>query len=335
MSQKLGPPFTISVRSADYLAKIVESVTRLDLSTAFRLDIRLHRENRVRSIYSSLAIEGNQLTLAEVSDVLNGQPVWGRPVDIQEVKNAHEAYERLLTFDPYDVADFLTAHRLLTRGLIAESGRFRRGDVAVFEGDTPVHTGARPQFVPSLIADLFAWARESELHPVLLSAVVHCEIETIHPFADGNGRIGRLWQTLFLARWNEVFASLPMESVVFKNRPQYYESLRSSQRDNDATGFIEFTLRTILDAIQDVLVAYGTTGPTTAYVGVDVGANVGVTEAILLLLRAEPMLSAAAIADRLGKTSRTIERHLAALKAGGALRREGSAKKGRWVVVER
>lgn len=329
MSQTPGPPFAISVRAADHLAKIVESITRLELGTDFRLDIRLHRENRVRSIYSSLAIEGNRLSLAQVSDVLNGQPVWGRPADIQEVRNAHDAYDRLLTLDPHRIEDFLTAHRLMTQGLIKESGVFRSGDVAVYEGSVPVHTGARPQFVPGLIGELFAWARASDLHPVLLSAVVHCEIETVHPFADGNGRLGRLWQTLILARWNEVFASLPMESVVFENRPQYYQALRSSQRDNDATEFIEFSLGSILDAIEEVLVAYGGTD-----VGVNVGVNVGVDDALLALLRTEPTLSAAAMAGRLGKTPRTVERHLARLKAAGRVRREGSAKAGRWLVID-
>lgn len=328
MSQTPGPPFTISVRAADRLAKIVESITRLELGTDFRLDIRLHRQNRVRSIHSSLAIEGNQLSLAQVSDVLNRQPVWGRPADIQEVKNAHDAYDQLMTFDPYEVDDFLTAHRLMTQGLIKEAGQFRSGDVAVFEGDALIHAGARPQFVPGLIRELFAWARDSDLHPVLLSAIVHCEIETIHPFADGNGRIGRLWQTLILAGWNEVFASLPMESVVFKDRPQYYQALRSSQRDNDATTFIEFSLGAIHDAIEEVLVTYGDIN-----VGPNVGRNVGVGDAVLRLLRDDPTLSAAAIGDRLGKTSRTVERHLAQLKAAGLIRREGSAKSGRWVVV--
>ncbi len=328
-----GPPFTITVQAADHLARIVESITRLDFGTDFRLDLRLHRENRVRSIHSSLAIEGNHLSLEEVSAVLDGRAVWGRPSDIHEVKNAHAAYAQLRTFDPYDVDDFLAAHRLMTQGLIREAGVFRSGDVAVYAGDAPVHVGARPQFVPGLVSDLFAWARETDVHPVLRSAIVHCEVETIHPFADGNGRLGRLWQTLILASWNETFASLPMESVVFENRPAYYQALRSSQRDNDATAFIEFSLGTVRDAIDEALVTYDAGGRAGADVGANVGEGVGVSAAVLVLLRAEPTLSAAALASRLGKTSRTIERHLAELKASGVLRREGSAKKGRWVVT--
>lgn len=177
--------------------------------------------------------------------------------------------------------------------------------------------------------------RTSELHPVLRSAVVHCEIETIHPFADGNGRLGRLWQTLILARWNQAFASLPMEAVVFANRPQYYEALRTSQRDNDATAFVEFSLGSILATIEEVLVTYGTSS-TSGGVGVNVGASVGakLPEAVLALLRRTPDLTAAAIADVLGKSVRTIERHLKSLQESGRLRREGPDKTGHWVVID-
>ncbi|MFZ2503567.1 MAG: Fic family protein [Nocardioides sp.] len=337
MSQLPGPPFTISLKAADSLAKIVESVTRLDLGTDFRLDVRLHRQHQVQAIYSSLAIEGNLLSAAEVSDVLNGRPVWGRPADIQEVKKAHAAYSQLLAFDPYNVEDLLTAHGLMTEGLIREAGQFRGGDVAVFDGEVPVHAGARPTFVPGLVVDLFDWARESDLHPVLRSAIVHCELETIHPFADGNGRIGRLWQTLILARWNDVFASLPMESVIFSNRPHYYQALRSAQRDNDATVFIEFSLRAILRAIDDVLVTYG--ARHSASVGATDGGRSGgrrsaqrVADAILKALRDDPRLTTAELSDLLGVSPRTVDRHVSTLKASGQLRREGSTKAGRWVV---
>ena len=244
------PPYTITEKAADYLAKIVETVTRLEFGTGFKRDIKLHRENRVRTIYSSLAIEGNALTLGEVTAVIEGKVVAGKQADIKEVKNAYEAYDKVMTFDPYSVKDFLKAHKLMTEGLVEETGKIRSGDVGVFNGDTAIHIGARPQFVLGLIDDLLGWARESELHPVLKSAILHYEIETIHPFSDGNGRMGRLWQTLLLAKWNELFAWIPMESVIYQNRPKYYQAIETARKANDSGLFIEFTLSAILDSIK-------------------------------------------------------------------------------------
>jgi Fic family protein len=243
------PPYTITEKAADYLAKIVETATRLEYGTGFKRDIRLHRENRARTIHSSLAIEGNSLTLSEVTAVIEGRAIAGAQAEIKEVKNAYEAYDVSMTFDPFSIEDFLKAHKLMTGGLIKESGTFRSGDVGVFDGDVAVHMGARPQFVPGLMKELFEWAKESELHPVLKSAVFHYEIETIHPFADGNGRMGRLWQTLLLARWNAIFTWIPMESVLFQNRAQYYRAIEDARKANDSGVFIEFTLSAILDII--------------------------------------------------------------------------------------
>jgi Fic family protein len=190
------------------------------------------------------------LSLDEVTDVINGKLVAGKQAEIKEVKNAFEAYDKIMTFDPFSVKDFLKAHKLMMDGLVKESGKFRNGDVGVFDGDVLIHAGARPQFVPQFIEDLFVWAKETELHPVMKSAVVHSEIETIHPFADGNGRMGRLWQTLLLAKWNPIFEWIPMESVVYQKRPEYYEALRKTQRDNDSGGFIEFNLSAILATVE-------------------------------------------------------------------------------------
>ena len=243
------PPYTVTEKAADYLAKIVEAVTRLEFGTNFNRDIQLHRENRLRTIHSSLAIEGNTLSLGEVTAVLQGKVVAGRQEEIKEVKNAYEAYDKIMTFSPYSIPDFLKAHQLMTEGLVEESGEFRSGDVGVFSGETVVHVGARPQFVSQLIEELFNWAEASELHPVLKSAISHYEIETIHPFSDGNGRMGRLWQTLLLAKWNPIFAWLPMETVLYQNRSRYYQAIEDARTANDSGVFIEFTLSALLDII--------------------------------------------------------------------------------------
>ena len=246
------PPYTITEKAADYLAKIVEIAARLEFGTEFKRDIKLHRENRLRTIHSSLAIEGNSLSLNEVTAVIEGKLVAGKQEEIKEVKNAYEAYDRIFTFDPYSVDDFLEAHRLITQSLLKEAGKFRSSDVGVFDGGKVIHIGARPQFVPQLVIDLFGWAKESELHPVLKSAIMYYEIETIHPFADGNGRIGRLWQTLLLAKWKEFFAWIPMESVLYENRSQYYQVIEEARKANDSGVFIEFTLSAIFDIITEI-----------------------------------------------------------------------------------
>lgn len=244
-------PYTISEKAADYLAKIVETITRLEFGTDFKRNINLHRKNRLRTIYSSLAIEGNSLTFDEVTAVIEGKVVAGKQSEIKEVKNAYEAYDKIMTFDPFKIEDFLKAHKLMTQDLLAESGKFRSGDVGVFDGEVAVHIGARPQFVQQLMNDLFSWAKDSELHPVLKSAIMHYEIETIHPFADGNGRMGRLWQTLLLAKWNALFAWIPMESVLYKNRPQYYKAIEDARDANDSGVFIEFTLSALYEIIAE------------------------------------------------------------------------------------
>ncbi len=246
-------PYTITVKSADYLVKIAEIVTRLEYSTDFKQDIRLHRENRLQTIHSSLAIEGNSLSFGEVTAIIDGKRVLGMQSEILEVENAYKAYDRLMDYDPYSIKDFLQAHSLMTDGLISEFGKFRSGDVGVFAGDVTVHIGARPQFVPSLVHELFAWAKESDLHPVLKSAIMHYEIEIIHPFSDGNGRMGRLWQTLILAKWNSIFEWVPMESVIYEKRPEYYEAISTAKRANDSSSFIEFTLSAVLDSLSGQL----------------------------------------------------------------------------------
>ena len=237
-----APAYTITEKAADYLAKIVEAATRLEYGTNFKLNIKLHRENRLRTIYSSLAIEGNSLSLDEVTDVIAGKWVAGTQTDIKEAKNAFAAYEHIMTFNPFVIRDFLKAHALMTHGLIKESGKFRSGDVGVFDNGKVIHLGARPRFVPQLMEELFGWAGASQLHPVLKSAILHYEIETIHPFADGNGRMGRLWQTLVVSKWNELFKYIPMETVLFENRPGYYRAIEESRKKNDSAAFIEFTL---------------------------------------------------------------------------------------------
>jgi Fic family protein len=340
------PPYTITENATDCLAKIVEAATRLEFGTDFKRNIRLHRENRLRTIHSSLAIEGNSLSLDEMTAVLDGKLVAGKQEEIKEVKNAYEAYDKIMTFDPYEEKDFLKAHKLMTQGLIKESGEFRSGDVGVFDGDVAIHIGARPQFVPQLIRELLGWAKRSELHAVMKSAVLHYEIETIHPFADGNGRMGRLWQTLLLAKWNMIFAWMPMESVLYENREGYYQAIADARSANDSGVFIEFTLSALLNIIKtqvkqaDEQTSYSVSDKDefiekfveNADEFVEKFVDNETQRSILRLLIAQPKISAKRIAGEVGMSSRGVQKSIDVLKKRGLVERIGSAKGGHWLV---
>lgn len=243
------PPFTITEKITNLTAQIAEQIGKIQGSGEYGRNLHLRKINRLRSIHSSTAIEGNTLSLEQITDVINGKRVIGNPREIKEVKNAYDAYEQMLKFNPFDTSDFLKAHELLTGGLVNEAGRFRSGNVGIFAGDKVVHLGAKPEFVPKLIADLFNWAGKSNIHPLIKSSVVHFEIEFIHPFADGNGRIGRLWQTLLLSCWHEIFAWIPTETIVYKNQAEYYRVLGNAEKTADSTAFIEFMLEAIAAAL--------------------------------------------------------------------------------------
>jgi len=193
------PTYTISTKIIDLVARIAEKLGEIRGSGEYSRNLHLRKINRLRSIQSSLAIENNTLSLGQVTDIIEGKRVLGMPHEIQEVKNSYQVYEHLLEYDPYKVEDFLKAHKFMTSDLVKDAGHFRSQGVGVFSGAQLIHAGANYQFVPQLITDLFAWAKKTDVHPLIKSSIVHFETEFIHPFMDGNGRIGRLWQTLILS----------------------------------------------------------------------------------------------------------------------------------------
>ena len=245
-----SPAFKITPAITNLIADISQQIGQLRGSGEYERNLHLRKINRLRSIQSSTAIEGNTLSLEQITDIIQGHRVIGNPREIQEVRNAYAAYEKILTFHPYKISDFLLAHILMTASLVEQSGQFRTVNVGVFAGNQLIHMGARPPFIHSLINDLFEWAKNAEEHPLIKSAVVHFEIEYIHPFADGNGRMGRLWQTLILSQWQPIFAWIPTETIVYENQARYYEVLGRAEKTADSTEFIEFILTAILRAIE-------------------------------------------------------------------------------------
>ena len=342
----IPPFFTDQPAWLDKVGRIYALLERLKISEERTADlVRLRRANRISSVHSSTAIEGNRLTLAQVSAVADGQSVYAPARDVTEVANALAAYDVLGSFDPCSVDDFLRAHGLLTRGLMAESGAFRTVEVAIVNADDEVlHTGSRPGKVPRLVAELFDWAGTAEQHPLVVSSATHYLIEHIHPFRDGNGRIGRLWQTLMLSRWNPLFEWMPTETLIRRHQAGYYQALQDTHDPEvDAAPFVTF----MLDIIEQSLRQYGDTtetSPATPDDGVSDGASDGVSgsgglrldaldRTILARLAADETLTITQLASVTGKSPRTVERRLAKLTTASLVRRDGSDKTGVWVVT--
>lgn len=248
------PPFEITNAIIDFVAEIAELIGKLTSTNQLSSNPTLRRANRIRTIHGSLAIEQNTLTLEQVTAVLNGKQVFALPKDIAEVKNAYEIYERLDELDPYSVDDLLTAHGIMTRGLVEESGVFRSSPVGVVDREGHIlHFGTLPQYVPDLVMELLDWTKNSDVHMLIRSCVFHYEFELIHPFADGNGRVGRLWHTLLLSKWNPTFAWLPVESMIHDRQQEYYKAINASNDAGESTVFVEFMLSTIKASLMDAI----------------------------------------------------------------------------------
>ena len=248
------PPFEITNQIIDYVAEIAELIGRLNAAHLLSTNPTLRRANRIRTIHGSLAIEQNTLSLEQVTAVLNGKQVLAPPKDIAEVKNAYEIYEWLEELNPYSVDDLLTAHGIMTRGLVEESGMFRTRPVGVVASEGHVlHFGTLPQYVPDLVMELLDWVKTSEVHMLIRSCVFHYEFELIHPFADGNGRVGRLWHTLLLSKWSPAFAWLPVESIIHDRQQEYYDAINASNDAGESTVFIEFMLSAIKTSLIEAI----------------------------------------------------------------------------------
>lgn len=247
------PPYSVTDTMIHLVAEISEQVGIVTVKNENAINPHLRRDNQIRTIHSSLAIENNSLSLEQMTDVINGKRVLGAPKEIREVKNAYEAYNLLLSFDPFNVEDLLRAHKILMLELMNESGRFRSGGVGVFAGEKLVHMAPPADLVSKLIRDLLNWVKNSDTHPLIKSCIFHYEFEFIHPFADGNGRMGRMWQTLLLSRWKPVFNWLPTETLIRERQNEYYKVLAIADKAADSTVFIEFMLGVIRDALCELI----------------------------------------------------------------------------------
>ena len=251
------PPFQMTDRIMNLVAAICEQVGRITVLSHGNLNPHLRKENRIKTIHSSLAIEHNSLSLEQVTAILNGKRILGNPNEIREVRNAYDTYEMMLTLATYSVKDLLKAHQAMMAGLIPENGKFRSGGVGVFDGDVVIHLAPPAALVPGQIQDLFDWYQTSEMHPLIRSAIFHYEFEFIHPFADGNGRMGRFWHSLLLGHWNEIFYWLPIEELIRSRQKEYYEALGRSDKAGESSAFVEFMLKVILDTLKEIIIKIG------------------------------------------------------------------------------
>ena len=248
------PPFTITNEILSYVSSISEKIGRITAISSLETKPYLRKNNRIKSIHSSLKIEANSLSLGQVRDVINGRLVLGEQKEIQEVKNAYVAYESLSEINPYSIKDLKKFHGIMTKYLVEEYGEFRHGEEGVFNGDECIFMAPPAQFVPQLMDELFEWMKKSRnsVHPLIMSSVFHYEFVFIHPFADGNGRMARLWHTAILSKWKPVFEFIPIESRIEKFQDEYYDAIARCHVSGESTIFIEFMLSQIDRILEDI-----------------------------------------------------------------------------------
>ena len=249
-------PFIITNEMLSYVSSISEKIGCITATGNLEAKPHLRKNNRIKSIHSSLKIEANSLSLGQVRDVINGKTVLGEQKEIQEVKNAYAAYERLSEIDPYSITDLKRFHGIMTKYVVEESGDFRQGEEGIFNGDQCIFMAPPARFVPQFMENLFNWMKEahSSIHPLILSSVFHYEFVFIHPFSDGNGRMARLWHSVILSKWKPVFEYIPIESQIEKLHDEYYDAIAKCHIDGAATIFIEFMLSQIDKILDDISV---------------------------------------------------------------------------------
>ena len=325
---KYKPPFTITNKILSHVASISEKIGRITAISNLEAKPHLRKNNRIKSIHSSLKIEANSLTFGQVRDVINGKTVFGEQREIQEVKNAYAAYERLSEINPYNIRQLKQFHGIMTKYFVEESGEFRSGEEGVFNGNQCIFMAPPAQLVPQLMDELFTWMKEAKdnVHPLILSSVFHYEFVFIHPFSDGNGRTARLWQTAILAHWKDLFKYIPIESIIRKHQEEYYTAIQNCNNAGNSNEFIEFMLKVINEAVDGMIVTSSqeTTQETTQKT---------TQEKIINLIKKNPAITQVEMAKILDLTRDGISYNIKILKEKGIIERVGSTKNGIWKIL--
>ena len=318
----IKPPYTITDKMLNLVSEIMEKIGEAKYFEKLSTYPELRKKSQIHSIHSSLAIEDNQLSFFEVEAVINGKSVIGDKKDIQEVKNAYNAYEQIDNMNPYSIDDLKKIQGLLTFAIEKNSGEFRNHGEAVYDGDVQIFMAPPHNMVPQLIKELFNWMKKEKdnISPLILSSILHYEFVFIHPFSDGNGRTARLWQTIILSHWKEIFKYVQIETIIKNHQQEYYDVIQNCNNKGSSNDFIEFMLEIILEAINNIT-AQETTQETTQ-------------EKILSLIKENPSITQIEMANRLGITRDGISYNIRILKDNKIIKREGSTKKGYWIILK-
>jgi len=320
------PPFTVSAKAINLIAEISAQIERYSIRMERMDSLMLRKANRIKTVHSSLAIEGNSLSEGDVTAILEGKTVIAPQRQILEVRNALKTYELYNSLDPFSIEDILKAHLSMMCGLIDDAGIFRKKGVGVFDGTNIIHVAPSAERVKDLMEDLFAWLRSSSDHLLIRSCVFHYEFEFIHPFSDGNGRTGRLWQSLILGKLNPIFEHLPIENMVYTHQQDYYNAIYQSSSKGDSQPFIDFMLQEILDTLVEHQ------EHSVEETGRGHGLNKGETQA-LEYIKADNRITAVKLAEKLGMRPRQAERILFGLKNKGIIKRIGANRNGFWEIL--
>jgi len=323
------PPFNITPRILDLVSLISEIIGKLEVLEPIAMTPNLRKANKIKTIIGTLAIEGNTLGIEKVTAILDGKRVMGSMREIAEVNGAIKVYDKLSTFNYKKLDDLLLSHKMLMEEILNNAGSFRSSNVGVGGEDGVVHVAPPHGHVSSLMQELFSWLNTSDIHPLIKSSVFHYEFEFIHPFIDGNGRIGRLWQSLILYKWKSIFSVIPIESVIKETQQEYYNALEASGTMGESTPFIEFMLEAILKACENELI-------NGKNVPINVLKNVPIKrlDKILSLIADNSSITIDQLAQLCKVSDKTIKRDITKLKEQGLLERQGSLKSGFWKLLQ-
>lgn len=322
------PPFYVTAKIINLVSDISASLERYKIHLEMSDTLRLRKINRMKTIHGSLAIEGNSLSEEQVTALIEGKPVVAPVKEVQEVRNAIKAYEQFMDFEPYNRKSLLKAHSIMALGLVDNSGHFRTGGVCVAGKEGIAHIAPPADRVPFLLDDLFEWLKNAEDHILIKSCVFHYEFEFIHPFEDGNGRMGRFWQSRILAEWNEAFAQLPIENMIWEHQSEYYRAIQDSTENNDSGIFIEFMLSVILESLKKHIKNDNANN--------SVNNNVKLTKnqrKIIETIRQNPFVTQEELSRIVDITIANINLNMKKLQQNGIIKRTGADKNGKWVIV--